>query len=269
MPTKATCNNCGAALAGKYCHACGEKKVEGRDFTLTAVLAQVLDALTNVDAKLWKTLQLLFFFPGKLSSQYVAGVRVPYMRPFQLFLVANVLFFIFMTDIDIFRTPSKWFFVEDFDGIKVLEKVNAIAAAKAMTLESIAHRYDTVSSDFAKGFIILLIPFIALVNILLNRRRKYEVGKHFIFATHYFTFILLLAVILGLTVPLLAPSVNRWYFVGPMMLSMWAYYSAATRHFYQYRWPGALLRGTAGFWLVLFGITLYRHLISWLALYSI
>jgi hypothetical protein len=106
------------------------------------------------------------------------------MKPFQIFVICNILFFIFFSEIDIFRTPSKWYFQDNFNGVKVMEQVNEIAIL-----------YDKKSSDLAKGLIILLIPFIGLINWLLNIKRKDAYGKHLIMAIHYFSFVLLIAVL--------------------------------------------------------------------------
>ena len=105
-----TCKNCSLTFEGKYCPACGEKVIENKDFSLTYIFGQAIGMITNLDSKLYNTLKLLFLCPGQLSLYNIQGIRVPYMNPIQIFLISNVIFFIFLSDIDIFSTPSIWFF---------------------------------------------------------------------------------------------------------------------------------------------------------------
>ncbi len=45
------------------------------------------------EGKLWKTLVLLFFKPGQLTSEYLAGRKLRYVLPLRLYLTISVLFF--------------------------------------------------------------------------------------------------------------------------------------------------------------------------------
>src|SRR5262249_13954190 len=48
--------------------------------------------LLNLDGALWRTLRLLFTRPGKLSLEFAAGRRRPYLNPFRLLLIAIVAY---------------------------------------------------------------------------------------------------------------------------------------------------------------------------------
>jgi hypothetical protein len=41
---------------------------------------------------LWRTLRLLFVRPGRLSLEYAAGRRRPYINPFRVLLIAIVVY---------------------------------------------------------------------------------------------------------------------------------------------------------------------------------
>lgn len=87
------CVSCDAPLSGSYCSACGERTLEPEALTLRHFLVHtVAHELFSVDGALWRTLRLLFFRPGRLSLEYAAGRRRPYLNPFRLLLIATVIY---------------------------------------------------------------------------------------------------------------------------------------------------------------------------------
>lgn len=263
---KIICKNCNNEINGKYCSQCGEKIIDDSDLTIKSIIGQAIGSITNFDSKLFKTLKLLFFYPGKLTSKFVEGVRVPYMKPFQIFVISNIIFFIFLAEVDLFRTPSKWFFVEDFDGIKVMEKVRQICGKSGLEETEIAFKYDKKSSDLAKGLIVFLIPFIAIIGKLLNPSREIVFGKHIVFSTHYFSFVLLMFVIVSEIIKMLTNNFNKWLFIIPITLLMIIYYSIGLKKFYHTSWIMAVLKGIVGVFLINVFIQFYRVLINLISL---
>lgn len=261
-----TCKNCKTKFKGKYCNTCGEKVVEQGDFTVKSIVGQAVGAITNLDSKVFQSFKLLLFFPSKLTSKYVEGIRMPYMKPFQIFLICNIIFFIFLGEIDLFRTPSKWFFSENFDGLKVMDIVRGISAEKGLTKEEIAVSYDKKSLDYSKGLIFLLIPFIALVGKLLNLKKKVEYGKHLIFATHFFSFVLLICVLVAEFVALINDDFSKWLVIGPITFLMVVYYTVGMKNFYQNSWALAITKGVVGIFLINIIIQFYRISINLLSL---
>ena len=86
------CLNCEAQLAGRWCHACGQ---DSRDplRTVPVLLDELLDAFVSWNARIPRTLRLLFSSPGALTAEFVAGRRAQYLGPVRLYLIASVLFF--------------------------------------------------------------------------------------------------------------------------------------------------------------------------------
>lgn len=78
------CLNCGTALAGEYCHACGQKSHIHR--TLGAIWHDILHGVLHFDGKLWRTLPMLAWRPGELTRRYIAGERARFVSPMALFL---------------------------------------------------------------------------------------------------------------------------------------------------------------------------------------
>lgn len=253
-----TCPSCNNQFVGRYCNQCGEKLLEENDFKIRSIFEQAIGAITNLDSKLFRTLKALFFQPGFLSAKYIQGVRVAYMKPFQIFIIANIFFFIFLSEIDIFRTPSKWFFIEDFDSIRVLEQVREIIAAKEISQAEVAILYDAKSSNLAKGFIFLLLPIIALIAHLLHWKQKLAFGKHIIFSIHYFAFVLIFAVLWTEIVDAVVQEFHNLYYVVPIQLIITIYLIIAFRRVYKDSWWQAIWKGLLGILFIGIAIQVYR-----------
>jgi len=85
------CANCGAALHGHFCHDCGQSS-DGRHRSILHLIWEALEAIFELDGRLWRTLPALFFQPGKLARDYIDGRLARHVPPFRTFLVALLLF---------------------------------------------------------------------------------------------------------------------------------------------------------------------------------
>jgi hypothetical protein len=89
----AACLNCGRPLAGPYCAACGQKR-QVTDLTLREFLHETTHELTNWDGKIPNTLKTLFFRPGVLTVDFLAGRRARWLSPLRLYLICSLAFFV-------------------------------------------------------------------------------------------------------------------------------------------------------------------------------
>ncbi|MET0308667.1 MAG: DUF3667 domain-containing protein [Sphingomonas sp.] len=78
------CLNCGTALVGSHCHACGQSGHVHR--SLGAIGHEILHGVAHFEGKLWRTLPLLVWRPGDLTRRYIAGERARFVSPMALFL---------------------------------------------------------------------------------------------------------------------------------------------------------------------------------------
>jgi hypothetical protein len=85
------CANCGNALIGRYCQACGQAAQLHR--SLLHLLEEFLHNVLHFDAKGWRTLPLLAVRPGLLTRRYIDGQRTRYISPLALFLFTGFLMF--------------------------------------------------------------------------------------------------------------------------------------------------------------------------------
>jgi hypothetical protein len=87
-----TCPNCGAATWGEFCFACGQPR-KGLIRRFSSILGDFLDTVFSIDNRLLRTLGPLYFKPGHLTCEYVAGRRVRYVTSFRLFFFLCVFSF--------------------------------------------------------------------------------------------------------------------------------------------------------------------------------
>lgn len=85
---ESACLNCGTALVGPHCHACGQAAHVHR--TLGAFFHDLLHGVFHFEGRIWRTLPLLVLRPGRLTRAYIEGRRASYISPIALFL-----FFVF------------------------------------------------------------------------------------------------------------------------------------------------------------------------------
>jgi Protein of unknown function (DUF3667) len=87
------CENCGAAVAGRYCGTCGQR-LEPPVHSLWHFTQLATEDLTHADSRLWYTLRALLFKPGHLTREFLSGRRARYLPPVRLYLVLSVAFFL-------------------------------------------------------------------------------------------------------------------------------------------------------------------------------
>ena len=85
------CANCGTALAGEYCHHCGQFAHNPLTSFRHAV-EDVFESFWHLDGRIFRTLRDLFV-PGRVAHNYLAGHRVRYIPPLRLFVILSLLTF--------------------------------------------------------------------------------------------------------------------------------------------------------------------------------
>ncbi|HCW06216.1 MAG TPA: hypothetical protein DGG95_02500, partial [Cytophagales bacterium] len=90
-----TCKSCGNKFKGNFCNECGEKILHASDRSFKKFSETIFRAITFADSKFLKTLWLVLMKPGFISKEFVEGKRVNYLNPLSLFLVLNLVYFLF------------------------------------------------------------------------------------------------------------------------------------------------------------------------------
>ena len=85
------CLNCGTALVGSHCHACGQPGHVHR--TISAFFHDLAHGVFHFEGKIWRTVPMLAIHPGRLTREYADGRRASYVSPIALFLFCVFLMF--------------------------------------------------------------------------------------------------------------------------------------------------------------------------------
>ena len=195
----AVCATCGTALAGAYCHACGEKRLDRHDYSFAHFAEHAVDTVTHFDLKVVRGAWSLLRRPGTMTADMLAGRRVPWPKPLQLFLLVNILFFvvtgalqarIFDTKLGSHISPTAQRY-----GAFAQSMVATRVAERGTTADAYAEPFDEKGHTLAKSLVFLFIPLATAVLALLNVGKRRYVLEHVLVATHVMTGVLLLLVL--------------------------------------------------------------------------
>ncbi|WP_423141923.1 DUF3667 domain-containing protein [Parablastomonas sp. CN1-191] len=103
---ESACLNCSTGLIGPHCYACGQHAHIHK--TLGAFFHDLLHGVFHFEGKIWRTVPMLAWHPGRLMREYVDGRRASYVSPVALFLFTVFLMFAVITQI----MPHRSFNVE-------------------------------------------------------------------------------------------------------------------------------------------------------------
>lgn len=189
-----TCPSCKVTVTTQFCAQCGEEPIAPRDLSLRGLAEKITHAVTSIDAKVARTAWKLLRYPGELTLAWVSGIRKPYVAPFQLFLIANVLFFamqsatsenVFSSSLDSHLHQQDWSALAQSVLSHRLETVH-------MTVEQYAPVFNRAVILHAKSLILLMtLPFALLLPLIFLRERR-PFMTHMVFSLHLYTFLLLL-----------------------------------------------------------------------------
>jgi len=196
MTSKApwTCPTCKVSVATPFCAQCGEEPLAPAGLTLRGIGAKVLHALTSIDARTARSARVLLQCPGELTLAWTNGVRKPYVDPFQLFLIANVLFFavqwatgenVFSSSLNSHLHHQDWSELAQSFLSRRLDATHRTVAQ----YESIFDRAVVLN---AKSLIVLMALTFALLLPLAFFRERRPFMTHVVFSLHLYTFLLLL-----------------------------------------------------------------------------
>lgn len=189
-----TCPSCGGAIATAFCASRGEQLRDPRDLTWRDLAALTFQAFSPVDGKVLRSFRVLLTLPGRLTSAFQEGLRKPYIGPFQIFLLANVLFFalqsvsafnIFTQPLDFRLHDQPWSdFGQELVDTRLKETGRSFAAYAPVFNQAVAVN--------AKSFIGLMVPPFAQLLPLVFWRASRPFAVHFVFSLHFYAFLLLL-----------------------------------------------------------------------------
>lgn len=271
-----TCPDCGAALVGRFCHACGQDS-RPRNLPMKDLVGNVLAESFNLEGRTFLTADAMLRRPGELLVAFREG-RGLYTTPFKLFLIVSAVFFVFLvwTDVAIYqflpvRTGAGPITAELVpNGVRLIggalrdvflfpRAADATAQETIAALEAARPGADAVQMRAIDDFIQyqrawtdlnatletwlprllwLLMPIYGLMLWPLFGGRRRMLVEHFVFAlwAHCLIFILL---VLFATLNWVGLKLSFWLLALPYL----AYFTLAARRYYAVSTAGAAWRG--------------------------
>jgi hypothetical protein len=201
-PLTETCPSCGGAIALDYCEICGERKPSSRIYSLRAFAHEAFEVVTNVERSFLKTLWTLIRKPGELVAAYMRGERVRYLKPLQLFLLVNVIFFFVAgwAGISIFSTPLYSHTHSSPYAAYAAERLAERLKATGATEDDYAISFNRRVVLLARTLVIIMVPLFAagVALVTVRRRARTPVVGHVVFSLHFYCVLMILTVCLWL-----------------------------------------------------------------------
>ncbi|MYG80773.1 MAG: DUF3667 domain-containing protein [Gemmatimonadetes bacterium] len=164
------CPNCGGGRSGRFCSVCGQND---RNYVrgLLPVMWEFGRESFEVDSRLFQTLKLLLFRPGRLSMEFCRNRRARFMTPVRMYLFASFVFFLVLVtvpdwslqtgadvDLQFGEDPEE---VDEELGAELAERVGNVVteaeidALKAVVRPEQSQRVDDLlgrpASDWSRG----------------------------------------------------------------------------------------------------------------------
>jgi hypothetical protein len=288
QPTRmyAYCRNCGAHAPGKFCGECGQE-TKLHPPSAWEFVHEFITHYIALEGKLWRTLGNLFFKPGKLTLEYLAGRKRRYVLPLRLYLTFSIIaLFLIGALVDV-KGPSAEDLAKEFEGKKYSVNFISLGPVRAgindgkfvcenmpaWACERLRKRYDRDTRGLAEQIsqvagrftgkwgvaMFILLPLFALWLKLVYFKRNMHYGEHVVFTLHLHA--LWFAMLIALTV--LPKMVSDIAIFAIPIYAVWA-----MQRVYGGRWWATALRAGAvtllylpsllfativlGFWILLF-----------------
>ena len=236
------CPACGLESGGGFCSNCGEKKFSKSDLSVRHLLEHAAGELLHYDSKILRSFRLLFTRPGFLTAEYLRGCRKPWVHPFQLFFVANLIYF-FLQPLTGWSGLKGWLNVQThalFYSTFAARLVEHRMAAKHLTAVQFSQAFDHIVDLQARSLVILIVPLFGVLVWVLQFRKHRYFGEHLVFALHFVTFSLIVVFIgiyggSSLIVRLFAHYGIKFHFSQPLVLAPLAYVALGFYSFLAFR----------------------------------
>jgi len=186
-----TCKNCGHTIKENFCPNCGEKRFNKDQLSFSHFVGEIFEGLTHFDNKFIRSIKTLAIKPGQLSLDYSEGIKVRYMRPVQLFLVTNLIYFFIVIGNIYSLTLQEYLHTKPFINYGTKEIIKSKLAKTGLTINEYQEVFNERMKENSKEFIFIFVPFYALCFALLFFWKRKKFVEHIVFATHFVCFTLL------------------------------------------------------------------------------
>src|SRR5258708_2437847 len=209
------CKNCDAVLLGRFCVNCSQA-ANVHVPTTRELVHELLEGITHSDSRLWRTLTTLWFKPGKLTEEFVAGGRVAYLPPFRLYLILSIIFFLTLSFV---HTSGELIRFDEAmkpagSAVNVLPAGKLITSCQDLTVSDhpswtprLQHICEAVGKDSYENLLhvaigimskamFIFLPLVAFLHMLMYWRPRYRYAEQLLFFVHLHAFYFSIAILL-------------------------------------------------------------------------
>jgi len=241
------CPNCERERPEHFCPQCGQNdRVYAR--AIGSVAGEFVRETFEVDSRLNRTLKLLLFKPGRLTTEFSRNRRASYMSPVRLYIFASFVFFLVLSLSGTLDSPETTVRASgDEELVERQGPTDERGVAFVAELPDPVERFflfagiDPLHDRSVTGERILsnlpiamffLLPLYALILAAFYIRKERFFVEHLVFAIHVQTF-----VFMAYTVALLVSRAGSIGWIGPIfLLIQYPYFVIALRRYYGDGW---------------------------------
>lgn len=260
------CLNCDQKLKEHehFCPQCGQRVLPEK-LTLKYFVQEFLSNYFSFDSKFFNTVKPLVFKPAFLSVEFIAGRRIRYINPIQLFVFSSFLFFL-VNSIMVLKEDTDQGFVTMTDGEQGKVRVDSVDIQKLDSLYIVNDglETDTLDNSYVGEFlrkgqdfnsmddaarnekmsrtfsyaVFLLLPLFAAYLRLFFRRKDRHYLENIIFSLHYHSFYFVIGTLILLFDRLLPGDSDSL----ALIILAGIYLFLSVKRFYQFSWFSTILR---------------------------
>ncbi|MDQ2668099.1 MAG: DUF3667 domain-containing protein, partial [Gemmatimonadota bacterium] len=255
------------------------------DYSVRGLIGDAFHELTSIDGRLTRSIVALMSKPGLLTRDWFEGRRGRYVKPFSLFLLLNVAFFLVQPHTDLLSYKySNYVYGNSASARHHVALVEKQRAKLGDTAEQFVIRFNAGLQDQKKSLLVFCIPVVALGMTLMYAWRRRYFAEHLVFSIHAYAFLLLFMGVVMPALNFLVTSVAtllglpadrlHWFhtdagFTVVLAVVLGSYLYLALRRVYGDGPLAAVLRTTALFYLIGRLINVYHDVLFYTTLYTL
>lgn len=277
------CLNCNLLLkeADKYCPNCGQKALPDH-LTVKYFIHEFLNNYFSFDSKFLNTVKQLIIKPGFLTIEFIAGRRIRYINPIQLFIFSSFLYFLVNSFMFLKEDYGKNDLVRFNDRNKnVLSDSVEIQQIDSLFIVQNGEEIDTIDNSYVGEFlkksqdfnamdtesqnekisrnisysVFLLMPLFALYLGWFFKRKKKHYLENIVFSLHFHAFYYVAGVLFLLLDKLITGDVDSLMLLTIVCI----YLLIAIKRFYSFSWISSVIRFIG--LIILYGLTVSIFLV--------
>lgn len=217
------CKNCGISHEGKYCNECGQKVITER-ITIRHIFSELVSILTNLEKGFWYTLKMLFFNPGEVIRNYLAGQTVRYYPPLRYFLLLVAISVGISLTTGVYDKQQK-----AMQGLTAYSQKPEVAKMQ----QQMQQQVQSEMKKYLNFLPLFMLPFIGLASYWLFRRRGQNYAEHLVLNAYAYGQTTAIGIVLMFFV-FAFPSLIPFLPLKVILISV-AYYAYLYRSFFKLR----------------------------------